>query len=87
MTGYEIYSAWCLERGQVPPTKEWWDKACGDRKPAQSYYCKAGKAQDHCAERALIQCEVCAITQVTMQDILADQREIDRERREGWAYD
>lgn len=62
MTGYEIYSAWCRERGQVPPTKEWWDWAC------------SRKVRD------------APLRQLT-RNIRADQAEIDRERREGWAYD
>lgn len=55
MTGYEIYTQWCKDHGQEPPSKEWWDAACA--KPSD------WRTRD------------------------ADQREIDRERREGWAYD
>lgn len=58
-SGYEIYSEWCRERGQTPPTKEWWDRACSQPRN---------------------------IVNSAMLDMAADQREIDRERREGWAY-
>lgn len=63
MTGYEIYSAWCRERGQVPPTKEWWDKACS--KPYIVFTPTTGDGR--------------------YREILDDQREIDRERRDGWS--
>lgn len=70
MTGYEIYSAWCRERGQVPPTKEWWDTACAARNAAK--------------QRLLT--ENYGLRGDVLREVFADQREIDRERREGWAY-
>lgn len=71
MTGYEIYSAWCRERGRVPPTKEWWDAACA-------------KPRCACGNRPMGTCPDC---REHLEEIRADQAEIDRERREGWDYD
>ena len=71
MTGYEIYSAWCRERGQVPPTKEWWDKACAQPRCL-------------CGHKPKGTCWDCR--DYLLREHRADQAEIDRERREGWAY-
>jgi hypothetical protein len=29
---YDIYAQWCFEHNRVPPSREWWDKACGQRR-------------------------------------------------------
>jgi hypothetical protein len=31
---FDHYCQWCRDRGQTPPTREWWDKACAQpRRP------------------------------------------------------
>lgn len=69
MTGYEIYTQWCRDHGQEPPSKAWWDKAC-----ALEVAKEVGRAINYGSGVS------------TLANIRADQREIDRERREGWAY-
>lgn len=32
---FTIYSQWCLDTGRIPPTREWWNNACAQRKPVQ----------------------------------------------------
>lgn len=51
---YETYCEHCVLWGRKPPTREWWDRACGQ--------------PQHNEHRD------------------SDQREIDRERTEGWGY-
>jgi hypothetical protein len=32
MDSYTIYRQWCIDHGQVPPSREWWDMACNQRR-------------------------------------------------------
>lgn len=34
---YAVYCAHCAAIGQAPPTREWWDRACANRKPHESW--------------------------------------------------
>ena len=39
MDSYSVYCQWCIDHNRVPPTREWWDKACAKPKTQRRILC------------------------------------------------